>query len=97
MYNKTGETVKVLSLTVNATGEKTVVAMDVPADTVKVIAFTVSGDVDPHHALTLAFTTESGYTAAMETLGVETAPVTLLAAEAMTGTTPISFSAPKAE
>ena len=47
--------------------------------------------------LTLAFTTESGYTAAMETLGVETAPVTLLAAEAMTGATPISFSAPKAE
>ena len=97
VYNKTGETVKELSLTVNATGEKTVVAMDVPADAVKVIAFTVSGDVDPHHALTLAFTTESGYTAAMETLGVETAPVTLLAAEAMTGATPISFSAPKAE
>ena len=97
VYNKTGETVKELSLTVNATGEKTVVAMDVPADAVKVIAFTVSGDVDPHHALTLAFTTESGYTAAMETLSVETAPVTLLAAEAMTGATPISFSAPKAE
>lgn len=97
VYNKTGETVKELSLTINATGEKTVVAMDVPADAVKVIAFTVSGDVDPHGALTLAFTTESGYTAAMETLGVETAPVTLLAAEAMTGATPISFSAPKAE
>ena len=97
VYNKTGETVKELSLTINVTGEKTVVAMDVPADAVKVIAFTVSGDVDPHHALTLAFTTESGYTAAMETLGVETAPVTLLAAEAMTGATPISFSAPKAE
>ena len=97
VYNKTGETVKELSLTINATGEKTVVAMDVPADTVKVIAFTVSGDVDPHGALTLAFTTESGYTAAMETLSVETAPVTLLAAEAMTGATPISFSAPKAE
>ena len=97
VYNKTGETVKELSLTINATGEKTVVAMDVPADAVKVIAFTVSGDVDPHHALTLAFTTESGYTAAMETLGVETAPVTLLAAEAMTGAPPISFSTPKAE
>lgn len=97
VYNKTGETVKELSLTINATGEKTVVAMDVPADAVKVIAFTVSGDVDPHHALTLSFTTESGYTAAMETLSVETAPVTLLAAEAMTGATPISFSAPKAE
>lgn len=97
VYNKTGETVTELSLTINATGEKTVVAMDVPADAVRVIAFTVSGDVDPHHALTLAFTTESGYTAAMEKLSVETAPVTLLAAEAMTGATPISFSAPKAE
>ena len=97
VYNKTGETVKELSLTINATGEKTVVAMDVPADAVKVIAFTVSGDVDPHGALTLSFTTESGYTAAMETLSVETAPVTLLAAEAMTGATSISFSTPKAE
>lgn len=97
VYNKTGETVKELSLTVNATGEKTVVAVDVPADAVNVIAFTVSSEDLQNGTLTLSFTTESGYEAAMKTLYVETAPVTLLAADAMTGATPISFSVPAAE
>lgn len=43
--------------------------------------------------LTLEFTTASGYTNKFETLHIETAPITLIAAEdAQTGSTPISFS-----
>lgn len=43
--------------------------------------------------LTLEFTTASGYTNKFETLHIETAPITLIAAEdAQTGSTPISFA-----
>ena len=45
--------------------------------------------------MTVSFKTESGYEATFPTLHIEEAPVTLLAADAMTGATPISFFAPK--
>ena len=97
VYNKTGETVKEVTITINKTGEKFVVATDVAADAVKVIAFTVPGDIEDHCSLTFAFTTESGYEAAFEKLSIETAPITMLAQDALTGATPIDFHAPKAE
>ena len=53
---------------------------------------TFTGDTDS--VLVLEFTTAGGYTGAFTTLHVEVAPITLLAADAMTGATPITFSAP---
>ena len=47
--------------------------------------------------LTIHYVTESGRTGEFTTLSIEDAPITLLAPDAMTGATPISFSAPKAE
>ena len=97
VYNKTGETVKEVSITINATSEKFVMATDVPADAVKVIVFSMDGALEGHNALTFAFTTESGYEGSFATLSVETAPITMLSADAMTGATQISFFAPAAE
>lgn len=94
VYNTTGETVSEVTITVNATGEKSVVATNVPADGCVVVAFTMSGDIDGHHALTFAFKTEGGYEAAFETLSIETAPINMMAVDALTGATPISFFAP---
>ena len=96
VYNKTGEAVKELSITINATGEKVVAATDMAADAVKVIAFSMDGAL-ANDGLTFTFTTESGYEGVFETLHIETTPITLLAADAMTGATPISFFAPAAE
>ena len=95
--NQTGETVKEVSITINATGEKFVMATDVPADAVKVIVFSMDGALEGHNALTFAFTTESGYEGSFATLSVETSPITMLSADAMTGATQISFFAPAAE
>jgi len=47
---------------------------------------------DPSVALTLEFTTKSGYSAQFDTLHIETAPITLLAADALTGSTPLTFA-----
>ena len=53
-----------------------------------------NGTNKPGYAVTLSFKTESGYEAALTTLHFETVPVSLLAADALTGATPISFKAP---
>ena len=45
--------------------------------------------------MTISFKTESGYEAQFATLHIETAPVYLLAQDALTGATPISFRAPE--
>lgn len=44
---------------------------------------------------TIEYTTESGRNAQFDTLSVEVAPIYLLAEDAMTGATPISFMAPR--
>ena len=92
VYNKTGETVKEITMTNNATGEVTVVATDMAADAEPVpVTYTApEGTV-----ITLGFKTESGREAAFDRLHIETAPITLLAPDAMTGATPISFFAPE--
>ena len=51
---------------------------------------------NPDVELTLEFTTSSGYTGQFNTLHIETAPITLLAADAKTGATPLTFAASKA-
>lgn len=47
------------------------------------------------YLLTLSFKTESGYEGTFTTLHFETVPISLLAADAATGATPISFRAPE--
>ena len=56
-----------------------------------------AGDKASETALTLEFVTKSGYTKSFETLHIETADITLPAEDALTGSTPIAFSASKAE
>lgn len=97
VYNQTGETVTELAITVNATGETTVVATDIPAGDVKVIVFTIPGDIEGHGALTFAYTTESGRSEAFPKLSIETAPIQLLSQEgidAMSNATVIKFAVP---
>ena len=45
--------------------------------------------------MTVSFRTEGGYEAQFPTLHIETAPITLLAQDALTGATPITFKAPE--
>ncbi len=96
VYNKTGETVTELVLTDNVTGNKTanLAGTGLAADAMSVITFALPGTEDGNHRLTLSFKTEGGYEAAFTTLSIETAPITLLAQDAMTGATAITFFAP---
>lgn len=97
IYNQTGEKVTELTVTRNdATEDAENYAGDAGlADGESVTVDKDYPDATADTALTLTFTTESGYTASFTTLGLEEAPITLLSADAMTGATPISFSIPQ--
>ena len=99
VYNTTGEKVTGLYVTDNLTGEKGEnLAGEGLEDGASV---EINGTNKPGYVITLSFTTESGYEAAFETLHFETVPISLLPAktdaDAVTGATPISFSAPEAK
>ncbi len=96
IYNKTGETVTSLTLTDNVTGKVSanLAGAGMAADAVMTITSSIPGTEDAHGRLTLTFVTESGYTGTFATLSIEVAPITLLAPDAMTGATAISFFAP---
>ena len=96
VYNKTGETVTCLQLIDNVTGEKGVnyAGAGIAADACVVITKSMAGTEDGNHRLTLHFETEGGYAADFTTLSIEVVPLTLLAADAMTGATPLTFFAP---
>ena len=97
-FNKTGETVTELYLVDNLTGEKGVnyAVNGIAADASYVITRTVSAaEIEAGYSMTVAFKTEGGYEAQFNTLHIETAPITLLAQDALTGATPISFRAPE--
>ncbi len=92
VHNVTGETVTELYVTDNATGEKSEnYAGEGLADGASVA---INGTNKPGYAVTLSFKTESGYEAAFTTLHFENVPISLLSADALTGSTPISFKAP---
>ena len=96
-FNKTGETITELYLINNLTGEQgTNYAVNgMAADAKWVITRTVSAEeIEAGYSMTVAFKTEGGYEGRFETLHIETAPITLLAPDAMTGATPIAFQAP---
>ncbi len=96
-YNKTGETVTELYLIDNLTGEQgpNYAGAGLAADAAYTVTRTVSAEEkDAGYSMTVSFKTESGYEAQYPTLHIEVAPITLLAADALTGATPISFFAP---
>ena len=96
-FNKTGETITELYLVNNLTGENGVnyAVNGFAADAKRVITRTVSAEeIEAGYSMTVLFKTESGYENKFETLHIETAPITLLAPDAMTGATPIAFQAP---
>ena len=98
--NKTGETVTELYLIDNLTGEKGVnyAVNGFAADACWVITRTITPEEkEAGYSMTVSFKTEGGYEGHFDTLHIEVAPITLLAADAMTGATMISFFAPAAE
>ena len=95
--NKTGETVTELYLIDNLTGEKgpNYAGSGFADGANYVVTRTVSAEeIEAGYSMTVYFKTEGGYEARFETLHIETAPVVLLAQDALTGATPISFIPP---
>ena len=94
--NQTGEVVTFLSIADNVTGESE--SMTYPAEEgienggSCVMSFAIPANEDGHHRLTFSFKTASGYEGTFTTLSIEEAGITLLAADAMTGATPIAFT-----
>ena len=101
IYNKTGETVTELKLTDNATGEVNDFFAEedfnFSSDGIVVLYFDVPEAEADQHTLTLSYKTESGREEAFTTLKIEEATIELLAADAMTGATPIAFTIPEAK
>ena len=93
IFNETGEKITELYVTDNITGEKSEnYAGEEGLDKGAIIE--INGTNKEGYVITLSFKTESGYEGAFETLHFETVPISLLAADALTGATPISFFAP---
>ena len=98
IYNQTGENVVEFFLINLITGEEAVNLLEEPLAPGAVIELskTVKADKTGREdfVLLLAFKTESGYSGSFPTLHFETVPITLLAEDAKTGATDISFTAP---
>ena len=101
IFNKTGELVTEIKLVDNLTGESNVFPseQDVPLDGegITVFYFDVPEAEADQHTLTLSYKTESGREETFGTLKIEEATIELLAADAMTGATPLAFIMPKAD
>ena len=96
-YNKTGETVTELYLIDNLIGEKGVnyAVNGFAADAVSVITRAITPEEkEAGYSMTVFFKTEGGYEAQFDTLHIEETAITLLAADALTGATKISFFPP---
>ena len=98
VYNVTGEKVTELYLIDNKTGEKgeNLAGEGIEKDAAVELSRTVKADKTgkEDYELTLSFKTESGYEGSFGTLHFETVPISLLAQDALTGATQISFQAP---
>ena len=94
--NETGEVVTYLCISDNETGESMSMTYP-PEEGVQngdscAMSYAIPANEDGHHRLTFTFKTESGYEGSFATLSIEEAGITLLAADAMTGPTPIAFT-----
>ena len=95
IYNTTGSPVIELYLYPTGGSEKgTNHAAEPFGDGNRIVLNYDAGAAAKETELTLEFKTESGYSAAFTTLHIETAPIYLLAVDALTGATPISFRSP---
>jgi hypothetical protein len=96
--NKTGEPVIEVKITDNVTGESndwTFTEQEpFDADGLMILYFDIPEGENGEHRLTLSFKTKSGREEAFGTLSIEEVNIDLLAADAMTGATPIAFSKP---
>ena len=93
IYNGTGEAVS--SITITDKSDNQVVAKSgklAEGENVELTLLANASQMESKEYI-LAFATESGYSASYDTLRFETVPITLLAADAMTGPTPIVFEA----
>ncbi len=103
LCNQTGEKVTKVTFTDNATGTEMeawyefdgIEALEDGATWR--VPYNCDADKTGELVLTLKFVTESGYEAEFTTLHFENVQINLLAPDAMTGATPISFSMPAAE
>ena len=91
IVNKTGAVVKSISITDPQTGNSKAVLFPFNPDEETVMIFAIDGSEDGNHRLTFSFTGEDGVERSFTTLSIEEATINLLAEDAMTGATPISF------
>jgi len=101
IMNKTGEAVTEMKIADNVTGNSYNLPFAgdgvIDNDGLLILYYDIPGDEDGNHRLTLSFKTESGREETFGTLSIEEVQIDLLAADAMTGATPIAFSMPKPE
>ena len=94
--NETGEVVTFLSIADNITGESESVTYPAEEGIENggsiVLSYAIPANEDGNHRLTFSFKTVSGYEGTFTTLSIEETGITLLAADAMTGATPIAFT-----
>ena len=94
LVNQTGEKITSITITENVSGtELPVDSQEMDPDAEQKVAFLWPADKTDadHFSITLKFVTESGYEASFTTLHFETVKINLLAPDALTGPTPISF------
>ena len=96
IYNRTGETVKVLNLIDNEEGTviRQVFQNGLEPNETYEINYIAPADRE-NVTLTLQFVTESGKIGIFKTLKIEEVPITLLDVDSVSGATPISFSVPE--
>ena len=96
IYNRTGETVKVLNLIDNEEGTviRQVFQNGLQPDETYEINYIAPADRE-NVTLTLQFVTESGKIGIFSTLKIEEVPITLLDVDSVSGATPIEFKAPE--
>lgn len=97
IINKTGEQITEVRITDNATGECNVFPGEGSEELfenegIVIMYFDVPESEADEHILTLSYKTQSGREESFGTLKIEEAKIDLLAADAMTGATPIAFS-----
>ena len=99
--NKTGENVTEVKITDNVTGEVNEFPFTendvLDGEGSLVLYFDIPEGENGEHRLTLSYKTESGREETFGTLSIEEVAIDLLAADAMTGSTPIAFSMPVPE
>lgn len=91
IVNKTGAAVKSLKITDNVTGDFLAVDTELAADAQTLMTFVIGAEEDGEHRLTFTFVGEDNEERSFKTLSIEDVTINLLAADAMTGATPVQF------